>query len=473
MLSLKIVQLERGLAMKKIKRYENTKVLVLGLALSGVNAAKLLHSLGALVTVNDYKSFDENPEAQELLESGIRVVTGGHPVELLDEDFEWIVKNPGIMYNNPIIVRALEKQIPVITEVELAYEVADSMLIGVTGTNGKTTTTTMIAELLNMNRKNGHAYVAGNIGTPASLVAQQATGDDEIIMELSSFQLMGITEMKPHIAVITNIYSAHLDYHGTREEYVAAKTRITENQTADDYLVINWDQPELRELAKSSQAQIIPFSRLERVSNGVYLENEVIFYRDEPVMNKASILVPGDHNVENAMAAIAVAKLLNQENGAIRECLQQFSGVKHRTQFVREYQQRRFYNDSKATNNLATKNALKGFDVPVILLAGGLDRGNDFDELIPELKRVKALVLFGETAAKLAETGRKAGIQQIEFVQNVEAAVPVAFEISQPGEVILLSPACASWDQYRSFEVRGDAFIQSISQLIAKEEEEE
>lgn len=459
--------------MKKIKRYENTKVLVLGLALSGVNAAKLLHSLGALVTVNDYKSFDENPEAQELLESGIRVVTGGHPVELLDEDFEWIVKNPGIMYNNPIIVRALEKQIPVITEVELAYEVAESMLIGVTGTNGKTTTTTMIAELLNMNRENGHAYVAGNIGTPASLVAQQATVDDETIMELSSFQLMGITEMKPHIAVITNIYSAHLDYHGTREEYVAAKMRITENQTAADYLVVNWDQPELRELAKSSQAQIIPFSRLERVNNGVYLENEVIFYRDEPVMNKASILVPGDHNVENAMAAIAVAKLLNQENGAIRECLQQFSGVKHRTQFVREYQQRRFYNDSKATNNLATKNALKGFDVPVILLAGGLDRGNDFDELIPELKRVKALVLFGETAAKLAETGKKAGVQQIEFVQNVEAAVPVAFEISQPGEVILLSPACASWDQYRSFEVRGDAFIQSISQLIAKEEEEE
>lgn len=459
--------------MKKIKRYENTKVLVLGLALSGVNAAKLLHSLGALVTVNDYKSFDENPEAQELLESGIRVVTGGHPVELLDEDFEWIVKNPGIMYNNPIIVRALEKQIPVITEVELAYEVAESMLIGVTGTNGKTTTTTMIAELLNMNRENGHAYVAGNIGTPASLVAQQATVDDETIMELSSFQLMGITEMKPHIAVITNIYSAHLDYHGTREEYVAAKMRITENQTAADYLVVNWDQSELRELAKSSQAQIIPFSRLERVNNGVYLENEVIFYRDEPVMNTASILVPGDHNVENAMAAIAVAKLLNQENGAIRECLQQFSGVKHRTQFVREYQQRRFYNDSKATNNLATKNALKGFDVPVILLAGGLDRGNDFDELIPELKRVKALVLFGETAAKLAETGKKAGVQQIEFVQNVEAAVPVAFEISEPGEVILLSPACASWDQYRSFEVRGDAFIQSISQLIAKEEEEE
>src|SRR5699024_9090973 len=188
--------------MKKIKRYENTKVLVLGLALSGVNAAKLLHALGALVTVNDYKNFDENPQAQELLESGIRVVTGGHPVELLDEDFEWVVKNPGIMYNNPIIVKAIEKGIPVITEVELAYEVAESTIIGITGTNGKTTTTTMIAELLNAGRSKGHAYVAGNIGTPASLVAQKATVDDEIVMELSSFQLMGITELKPHIAVI-------------------------------------------------------------------------------------------------------------------------------------------------------------------------------------------------------------------------------------------------------------------------------
>ncbi|WP_414839990.1 UDP-N-acetylmuramoyl-L-alanine--D-glutamate ligase [Carnobacterium sp. TMP28] len=454
--------------MKNSKRYQNTKVLVLGLALSGVNAAKLLHSLGALVTVNDYKNFDENPEAQELLESGIRVVTGGHPVELLDEDFEWIVKNPGIMYTNPIIIRAIEKNIPIITEVELAYEVSESTLVGITGTNGKTTTTTMIADILNKKRKKGWAYVAGNIGTPASLVVQTATVNDEIIMELSSFQLMGITELRPHIAIITNIYSAHLDYHGSRDEYVQAKLKITENQTESDYLIINWDQPELRELTKVSKAQIIPFSRLEQVENGVYLKDDVIYYRNEPIMNKASILVPGEHNVENAMAAIAATKILEQKNGEIRECLEQFTGVKHRTQFVREFKGRRFYNDSKATNSLATKNALRGFKVPIILLAGGLDRGNDFDELIPELKNVKVLIVFGETAIKLAETGKKAGIKQIKFVQNVEAAVPVAFELSEPEEVILLSPACASWDQYRSFEVRGDAFIDSIDQLVSE-----
>jgi UDP-N-acetylmuramoylalanine--D-glutamate ligase len=183
-------------------------------------------------------------------------------------------------------------------------------------------------------------------------------------------------------------------------------------------------------------------------------------------MAKETILVPGEHNVENAMAAIAVAKLLNQENGVIRNSLENFAGVKHRTQFVMELEERRFYNDSKATNTLATENALKGFDVPIILLAGGLDRGNDFDDLIPTMSnKVKALIVFGETAMKLSEAGKKAGIETIIPVQNVEAAVPVAYELSEPNDVILLSPACASWDQYRSFEVRGDAFIHSVEQV--------
>ena len=460
--------------MKKITTYENKKVLVVGLALSGVNAAKLLHELGALVTVNDYKSFEENPEAQELLESGIRVVTGGHPVELLDEDFELVVKNPGIMYNNPIVQRAVEKGIPVITEVELAYEVSESQMIGITGTNGKTTTTTMIAEILNFNRKKGHAYVAGNIGMPASLVAQTTTPEDEIIIELSSFQLMGITKMKPRIAVITNIFEAHIDYHGTREEYVAAKWRITENQTEEDYLILNWDQEELRELAKSSKAQIIPFSRKEVLANGAYLKGDMIYYQDEEIMDKKAILIPGEHNVENALAAIAVAKLLGQSNENIVGLLTTFAGVKHRTQFVTEYKSRKFYNDSKATNILATENALKGFTDPVILLAGGLDRGNGFDELIPALRNVQALIVFGETAAKLEEAGKAAGVKEIHVVQNVEAAVPVAYELSTEKSVILLSPACASWDQYRSFEVRGDVYIKAIEQLISdlKEQEE-
>lgn len=459
--------------MKNVTTYQNKKVLVLGLALSGVNAAKLLHRLGALVTVNDYKTFEENPEAQELLEDGIRVVTGGHPIELLDEEFEFIVKNPGIMYNNPLVAKAIEKGIPVLTEVQLAYEVAESPIIGITGTNGKTTTTTMITDLLNGKRTHGKAFAAGNIGTPASQVAQIVTEEDAIVMELSSFQLMGITTFRPHIAVITNIYSAHLDYHGTRDEYVSAKMRLTENQTAEDYLIVNWDQPELQELAKISKATIIPFSRKQMVENGVFIDGDSIYYLNEAVMNKNDILVPGEHNLENAMAAIAVAKLLGQENEVIQKVLASFAGVKHRTQFVTEFKGRKFYNDSKATNSLATINALNGFKQPVILLAGGLDRGNNFENLIPQLKNIKSLIVFGETAAKLTEAGEAAGVPTIIPVQNIEAAVPVAYDNSEVGDVILLSPACASWDQYSSFEVRGDVFIHSIDQLIANVEEEE
>lgn len=212
--------------MKQIKQYENEKVLVLGLAKSGFSAAKLLNDLGALVTVNDGKPFEENPEAQGLLEQGVRVITGHHPIELLDEDFSLMVKNPGIPYDNPLVAKAEELHIPILTEVELAYQVAECPIVGITGTNGKTTTTTMIGLLLNQERKTGKAHLAGNIGFPASEVASKATADDDIVMELSSFQLMGIKSFKPQIAVITNIYEAHLDYHKTRENYVAAKWAI-------------------------------------------------------------------------------------------------------------------------------------------------------------------------------------------------------------------------------------------------------
>jgi len=209
--------------MKTIKTYENQKVLVLGLAKSGFSAAKLLHHLGALVTVNDGKVFEENKDAQELLSEGITVITGSHPLELLDEGFTLIVKNPGIPYTHPFLQEALSRNIPIITEVELAYEIADAPIIGITGTNGKTTTTTMIGHVLNQERSNSVARLAGNIGYPASSVAQEAIANDELVMELSSFQLMGITDFHPEIAVITNIYEAHIDYHGSRPEYVQAK----------------------------------------------------------------------------------------------------------------------------------------------------------------------------------------------------------------------------------------------------------
>ncbi len=451
--------------MKKITDYENKKVLVLGLAKSGVSAAKLLHELGAFVTVNDFKQFDQNPEAQDLLTLGIRVVTGGHPIELLDEDFSLIVKNPGIPYTNPLVEKAISLNLPVLTEVELAYQIAECPIIGITGTNGKTTTTTMIGLLLNADRLAGTARLAGNIGYPASEVAEEASIADDIIMELSSFQLMGIKTFRPQIAVITNIYEAHLDYHGSREEYVKAKWAIQENMQENDYIVLNWNQEELQELSKTTKAAIIPFSTKEKVT-GAYLADGQLYYKDEAIMKADELGVPGSHNIENALAAIAVAKLKGVSNEVIRQTLMIFTGVPHRTQYVGELAGRKFYNDSKATNILATEMALSGFDhSSLILLAGGLDRGNSFDELVSSLKGLKAIVLFGETKDKLHKSAIAAGIQTIQLTENVQTAVSEAYDFSEKDDTILLSPACASWDQYPNFELRGEAFIQAIHQL--------
>lgn len=461
--------------MKYINKYENKKLLVLGLALSGVSAAKLLHELKALVTVNDYKDMEENPEARELVNEGLRVITGGHPPDLLDENFELVVKNPGIPYTNPIVRKAEDKNIPIITEVELAYEVSESPIIGITGTNGKTTTTTMVKEILNADREVGQAYEAGNIGTPASQVVMESTPSDDIVMELSSFQLLGTPTFKPEIAIITNIFSAHLDYHGTREEYVEAKLNITKNQDKDDVLIYNHDQSELVELVNErSQATLLPFSRKEYLSNGVSIKDDWIYYKEEKVMKTEDVLLPGKHNIENALAAIGAAKLKGKSNTAIKDTLQTFKGVEHRTQYVREFEGRKFYNDSKATNSLATINALEGFDEPVILLAGGLDRGVSFEDLIPSMKkRVKAVLAFGETADAILEVADQAGIEQAMKVVNVEQAVPEAYKFSAPGDVILLSPACASWDQYVSFAVRGKAYMESIEEFVRYKQEEE
>ncbi|MBH1200338.1 UDP-N-acetylmuramoyl-L-alanine--D-glutamate ligase [Enterococcus faecium] len=452
--------------MKKISTYENKKVLVLGLAKSGVSAAKLLHELGALVTVNDGKPFDENPEAQELLSLGIKVITGSHPIELLDEEFSLMVKNPGTPYSHPLVAKAQEMGIPVITEVELAYEVAECPIIGITGTNGKTTTTTMTGLLLNAGADQGIARLAGNIGYPASGVAQEAKSEDKIVMELSSFQLMGITDFRPHIAVITNIYEAHIDYHGTRKEYVKAKWNLQKNMTEKDYLILNWNQSELQELAQRTKARVLPFSTKEVLEDGVYADDYSIYYKKEKIMEISELGVPGKHNVENALAAISVAKLYGISNEAIRETLHFFHGVPHRTQYVGEIQGRKFYNDSKATNILATKMALSGFETSkVVLLAGGLDRGNTFDELIPSLKGIKAMVVFGQTKEKLMDAGKKAGIETIVTADSVEQAVPLALENSTDGDVVLLSPANASWDQYPNFETRGNRFMEAVNRL--------
>lgn len=437
--------------------------MVLGLAKSGVGAAALLHKLGAFVTVNDYKPLTENHEAQELLEQGITVICGEHPLELLEEGFELIVKNPGIPYYNPMVQKALELNIPIITEVELAYQISEAPFIGITGTNGKTTTTTLIFEMLK--EGNQAPRIAGNIGTVASEVAQVANAGDKIVIELSSFQLMGTPTFRPKVAILTNLYDAHLDYHGTKLEYAKAKANITKNQTNEDYFIVNDDQEIVRKIASESEAKVIPFSIKKELSSGAYVKDGWVIFNGEQIVKTADIRLPGEHNLENILCAVAAVKLIGVPNKAIKKVLNTFNGVKHRLQFVGEIQERQFYNDSKATNILAAKKALSAFEKPTILLAGGLDRGNEFDELIPALKHVKGLVTFGQTAAKLERAAKEAGIKMIERVDNVEKAVPKAFSLSEPGDVILLSPACASWDQHKTFEERGDIFTETVHKL--------
>ncbi|GAE47092.1 UDP-N-acetylmuramoylalanine-D-glutamate ligase [Mesobacillus boroniphilus JCM 21738] len=382
---------------------------------------------------------------------------------MMDEGFELVVKNPGIPYYNPMIQKAIEKEIPVITEVELAYQISEAPLIGITGTNGKTTTTTLIFEMLEAGNK--HPLIAGNIGTVASGVAQEATAENTIVIELSSFQLMGIDQFKPGISIITNLYDAHLDYHGTRTEYIGAKARITQNQTEEDFLIINADQDECMAIARNSRAQIVPFSTRKVLENGAYVKDGWVCFYGEQIIETKDIVLPGKHNLENILSAVAATLLSGADKEAIRKVLTTFAGVRHRLQYVATIDERKFYNDSKATNILATENALAAFDAPIVLLAGGLDRGNSFDELVPSLKNVKTLITFGETAEKVGQAGHDAGIKTILRADNVEKAVPVAFEHSEAGDVILLSPACASWDQYKTFEVRGDMFIEAVHKL--------
>ena len=447
--------------------FEHKRVLVIGLAKSGVAVAKLLLHQGAMVTVNDRIPLEENPDAKSLIEEGIRVLAGSHPVDLLEEHFDFVVKNPGIPYHNCMVEAAMKKGIPVYTEIEIAYQLLEGLMIGITGSNGKTTTTTLASLMLKESFPEREVYAAGNIGIPLSQLAEQSTKEDIYVSELSSFQLMGIDQFKPKIACVVNIFSAHLDYHGTREEYIKAKLQLTKNQTEDDYLVYNADYPELITFIEGhTKATLVPFSRKTVLEFGASVKDHYICFNGEKLIPVSTIQVPGTQNVENVLAAVAIAKLAGATNEGIQKAVQNFHGVKHRTQFVKEVNKRRFYNDSKATNIIATQTALRSFtNQSVVLIAGGLDRGNGFDELVPDLKSVSGIVLYGETKEKLQEAAKVADVPVIEVVNTLEEATKKAYEISQEDDIILLSPACASWDQFKNFEIRGDEFIQVVENL--------
>lgn len=446
--------------MNKLLHFPYDHILVLGLAKSGSVTAQLLLENEKNVRVNDFLTQEDDPIVAKLRKLGAEVIVGSHPITVL-EDIQVIVKNPGIPYNNVIIQEAKNRQIPIITEIELASLLVDTkQMIGITGTNGKTTTTTLVNEMLS--HSNRKVKVAGNIGIVATDEAKKLQVDETLLLELSSFQLMGVQSFQPHIAALLNLYDAHLDYHESVQEYEQAKKNIFINQTAMDYLVYNADDTRVCRAIKHAKAKLVPFSTKQKMLDGAWVDESYVYYQTEKIIAIKDIVLVGNHNLANVLAAVCISMLKGATSKGIQHVLTTFSGVKHRLQFVKTVHNRSFYNDSKATNILATEIALQSFQQPIIWLAGGLDRGNSFDQLLPYLKHVKAMVLFGQTSPKLKKLGEAAKIPQIIESSNVSDAVKKAYQHSEEGDIILLSPACASWDQYKTFEERGDMFVNAV-----------
>ncbi|MFD0715137.1 UDP-N-acetylmuramoyl-L-alanine--D-glutamate ligase [Paenibacillus sp. GCM10027626] len=478
--------------MKGLPTYKGRRVVVLGLARSGVSVAKLFHKLGALVTVNDQKERHLCPEADELDALGVSVICGDHPDSLISEDTALVVKNPGIPYTAPPVKRALELGLDIVTEVEVASLLSPAPIVGITGSNGKTTTTTWIGEMLQA--AGLRPIVAGNIGTPLCEAVQEASAEDWIIAELSSFQLKGTQNFRPHIALLLNVVETHLDYHGGMDDYVASKLKLFANQTEDDYAILNADDEICRDLLQSEdiKAQKIAFAVTQKLERGLYIdppfpaelsaagdhpERHIVWSKQDGtaqrLLSVAELGIPGRHNASNALAAIAVCLAAGADPDALAAPLRAFHGVEHRLEYVTERNGVKYYNNSKATNSAATIIALRSFPGRIVLIAGGLDRGAAYTELAPHLRdQAKAIVTIGQTREKLAQVGRQAGLTAVKSVEPVEdaeatlrLAVQEAASLAEAGDIVLLSPACASWDMFTSYEERGRIFKQSAHTL--------
>ncbi|ASS75868.1 UDP-N-acetylmuramoyl-L-alanine--D-glutamate ligase [Tumebacillus algifaecis] len=448
---------------------QGKNVLVLGVARSGVAAARLLHKLGAHVLVNDQKELAAiEQDVAELQALGIEVIAGGHPEGIVHTGLDFVVKNPGIPYSAPPVKLAMELGISVLTEVEIAYRLAQAPIIGITGSNGKTTTTTLVGEMLT--EANLNPVVAGNIGLALSEVVEEVSKEQWLVAELSSFQLMGTAEFRPKIGALLNIYPAHLDYHGSLDEYRDAKFRLFAKQEASDVAVLNWDQEAVRAVQSFAKSKLFPFSLKEVLDEGVYVKDGIIQARmhgkELSLLPVSEVALKGEHNLENLLAATAVALTAGADVAAIVKVARTFNGVEHRLEHVVTQNEVAFYNDSKSTNSTAATMAINTFaDHRVVLIAGGLDRGVDFLELVPVFaKKVKYVAAIGEAADKLLNVAAQAGIEGTKLA-TLEEAVQVAAGVAQPGDVVLLSPACASWDMFASFEERGSMFKKAVHTL--------
>lgn len=450
--------------------FQNKKILILGMARSGYEAAKYLSKLDNTVVLNDGKEEKKQNEAQvnELKSLGVELIFGSHPDQLLDSSFDYLIKNPGVPIDHKYVLKAKELGIEVINEVEMAYRMLprDVTLVGITGTNGKTTTTTLTYNILKEAFKE-RVHLAGNIGYPLCSILDKLKKDDIIVMEVSCQQGENIKEFKPHIGLFTNIDQAHIDFMKTFEHYKEVKKRMFYNQTSEDIAILNMENEEIMKELKNIKSITKYFSSKNEI-NGAYVKNGIIYYYDEEVMKVSDIKIPGVHNLENCLGAMMIAKEFNVSNEIIDKVLSEFTGVEHRLEYVDTVNDVRYYNDTEATNIKCSQIALSSFSEPTTIILGGLERGQNFDDLIPFMNNVKNIIAIGQCRERVKEFGDKLSIPTYVY-EKLEDGFKKSVEVTEKGGIVLLSPASASWDQYKECEIRGAEFKRYVKDMKERE----
>ena len=399
-------------------------------------------------------------------ESKAGIVIGVCPQELIDT-LDMVILSPGVPTDLPIVNAMREKGIRIIGEIELAYQLGKGSVLAITGTNGKTTTTTLLGEIMKNYQDN--VYVVGNIGNPYTTVASEMNDDTIVVAEMSSFQLETIEEFCPRVSAILNFTPDHLNRHHTMEAYVNAKKNIARNQTEEDYCILNYEDELTREFGNNVKAQVLYFSSQRKLEKGIYLEDgNIIYHNGEPVKvcHVSDLQLLGTHNYENVMAAVAMAAVYGVPMDVIRESIQAFKGVEHRIEYVTEKNGVAYYNDSKGTNPDAAIKGIQAMNRPTVLLGGGYDKVSVYTEWIESFDgKVKKLILLGATKEKIAKDADACGFKDYVFADTFEEAVLMAAKTAEPGDAVLLSPACASWDMFPSYEVRGEKFKEIVNSL--------
>ena len=448
---------------------KDQRILVVGLGKSGVASAQFLQARGAKVTVSDSKSPEQlAAEIPALLDRGIAVETGGHG-ERTFKGQDLIVVSPGVPSDSAPLVQARVHGVPIIGEIELAAQFLHGRIVAITGSNGKTTTTTLTGEIL---AASGFpVVVGGNIGTPAISLVDQTTPQSFVVLEVSSFQLETIQTFQPFVSAILNITPDHLDRHRTMQAYIDAKARIFENQNASGYCVLNADDPAANALTSRVQCPVMHFSRRSEVQAGAFVRSKKIFFRDgateREILPVEAITLAGAHNLENVLAAVCIASLAGCPPEKIREAVGAFKAVEHRLEFVAEIAGVRYFNDSKATNVDATIKALESFPANIHLILGGKDKGSDYSVLNDLLRqRVKRVYTIGAAADKIASQIGPAA--EIVAAGTLETAIRRAAATAIAGDIVLLAPACASFDQFQSYEHRGRVFKETVRALAGR-----